>query len=259
FMILLEAVNFGSASFGELRHEPGEVSGYFTVARGLTRAFERGEAPSAQRLARLGAAACARLLGQESRPEALPLMARFASSLRSLGEHVEERYGGRFVGLVEAAGGQAPRLVERILEVPSFRDQAEHRGLTVRFFKRAQLLAADLSLALGGRGLGDLRGLDELTIFADDLVPHVLRTDGILRYDPALEARIERGEDLGAGSEEEVEIRAAAVNAAERIVAELRAAGREISPMQLDYCLWNRGLALRYGERPRHRAVTDFY
>ncbi len=53
-------------------------------------------------------------------------------------------------------------------------------------------------------------------MFADNLVPHVLRLDGVLWFDPELVARIEHEELIEHGSPEEVEIRACAVHAVER-------------------------------------------
>ena len=44
------------------------------------------------------------------------------------------------------------------------------------FYKRAQILPADLALA----GVAQFADLDRLTLFADNLVPHVLRCDGVL-------------------------------------------------------------------------------
>ena len=44
------------------------------------------------------------------------------------------------------------------------------------FYKRAQIAANDLHLA----GVVDFADIDRLTIFADNLVPHVLRLDGVL-------------------------------------------------------------------------------
>ena len=40
------------------------------------------------------------------------------------------------------------------------------------FYKRAQIVASDLALA----GVAEFDDLDRLTIFADNLVPHVLRS-----------------------------------------------------------------------------------
>ena len=49
------------------------------------------------------------------------------------------------------------------------------------FWKRAQILPNDLALA----GVAHFADLDRLTIFADNLVPHVLRIDGVLVYESA--------------------------------------------------------------------------
>ncbi|MDP9375300.1 MAG: queuosine salvage family protein [Chloroflexota bacterium] len=113
-------------------------------------------------------------------------------------------------------------LVELLAAMPSFRDVAIYRGRAVPYYKRAQLAAADLALALGGAGLGAFDDRDRLTIFADNLVPHVLRVDGVLRYDDTLAARVAAGELLLPGEPSEVEIRAAAVHAVELLVAACR-------------------------------------
>ena len=63
------------------------------------------------------------------------------------------------------------------------------------FYKRAQIVANDFALA----GIAEFDDLDRLTIFADNLVPHVLRIDGVLRYDDQLAARIDRQELLPPG------------------------------------------------------------
>jgi hypothetical protein len=119
----------------------------------------------------------------------------------------------------------------------------------VGFWKRAQIAANDLSLA----GAVELADVDRLTAFADNLVPHVLRVDGVLVYDERLAARIDAGELLPPG-EEEREIRACAVHACELIAAELG-----VPPRVLDVWLWDRGQGPRYKERPRHRTRTVFY
>jgi len=133
-------------------------------------------------------------------------------------------------------------------------------GHKVPFMKRAQLTAADLGLAFERDGWGRFDDLDQLTIFADNLVPHVLRVDGILDYDPDLAAHIDRGDPLEVGSVEEIEIRAAAVHAVELLKQHLHADGhRHVTAMDLDYLLWNRGQAERYKAIPRHRARGVFY
>ena len=119
----------------------------------------------------------------------------------------------------------------------------------VGFWKRAQITANDLALA----GVAEFDDLDELTIFADNLVPHVLRVDGVLTYDPPLADHIDRGELLPPGPEE-AEIRACAVHACVHIAAELGVPERT-----LDTWLWDRGQEPRYKALPRHRTRTVYY
>jgi len=102
-------------------------------------------------------------------------------------------------------------------------------------------------------GLAEFGDLDRLTIFADNLVPHVLRVDGVLRYDPALAAHIDAGHLLPPGREE-TEIRACAVHACELIAKELG-----VAPRELDVALWNRGQRPEYKAVLRHRTRTVFY
>lgn len=259
YVLTLDSVNFGSGYFPHLRKLPGR-SGARTIAAHLRTHFATHGPFTAAELVALTAADCTRLFGQE--PDGGPvdeLMALFARALNDLGRFLLEGYGGRFAGPVEEAAGSAERLVGILARMPFYRDVASYNGLEVPFFKRAQLTAADLALALGSRGLGAFHDLDRLTIFADNLVPHVLRCDGILHYAPALAARIEAEEPIPAGSAEEVEIRACAVHAAELIVAAVRRAGRALTAMHLDYLLWNRGQQPAYKARPRHRTRTGFY
>ena len=119
-------------------------------------------------------------------------------------------------------------------------------------FKRAQIAAADLA----NSGITSRAGLERLTLFADNLVPHVLRLDGVLAFDDDLTAKIDAGTRLEHDSQEEVEIRAVALHAVELLVA---AHPHRTTASALDWVLWTRGAAPRYKARPRHRARTTAY
>ncbi|MBM4429146.1 MAG: hypothetical protein FJ026_02210 [Chloroflexi bacterium] len=259
FFLTLDAINFGSGYFPHLRKRPG-MSGYFTVASSLCDLFQTRGPLSAQELATLTAQDCARIFDQECcNVPVAELMSLFATALSDLGRYLLARFEGSFMKLVDSADGSAEQLAQLLIEMPFFNDVSEYGDLQVPFYKRAQLTAADLSIAFAGQGPGQFRDLHDLTIFADNLVPHVLHMDGILQYDEDLAARIEREELIVAGSAEEVEIRACALHVVELLSAELRAAGHEVWPMQLDYLLWNRGQLPQYKARPRHRARTVYY
>ena len=109
-------------------------------------------------------------------------MEQYASSLRDVGEHLRADHGGRFEGLVEAANGSAVALADLLAGWEAFADVSTYDGEPAPFYKRAQITAADLNRT----GVAALREEERLTAFADNLVPHVLRLDGVLRLDPKL-------------------------------------------------------------------------
>ncbi len=247
FWLTLDAINFGSGWFPTLRKRDGR-SGYDTIAAGLTERARRAGPWSAVELGRIEPRALSPVLGQD--PEH-PLLGLFAASLRDLGDRVQRDHGGCFAGVVDAAGGSAVRLALRLGAWPCFADCSRYQELEVPFLKRAQIAAADLARA----GVAEFADLGALTMFADNLVPHVLRLDGVLRFDPALVDRIERGDLIEHGSPEEVEIRACALHAVELIVA----ARGDTRAADVDQLLWQRGREPRYKASPRHRSRCTAY
>jgi hypothetical protein len=234
YLLTLDTINFGSGWFPTLRKREG-CSGYYTVAWALADRFRAHGPWSNDDLRALDADTVADVLGQDRGHE---LMALYAEALGELGVFLGERAA---LDVVDAAGGSAVALAQSLTAMPFFDDQG--------FWKRAQITANDLQLA----GIAEFEDVDRLTIFADNLVPHVLRVDGVLRYDEALAAHIDAGRLLEPG-EREREIRACAVHACELIAERLG-----VPPRILDVWLWNRGQGERYKSRPRHRTRTVFY
>ena len=167
--------------------------------------------------------------------------------------------GALVKSLDRAAHGRAARLVERLGALPAWHDVATWGGRPVPFFKRAQIACADLNLSAEGAWWGRFEDLPRLTAFADNVVPHVLRCEGVLEYAPLLAAHVDAGRELVAGSEEEVEIRALGLHAVEGLVTALAARGRPATAMQVDQLLWYRGRAVTFKSRASHRTRTSFY
>jgi hypothetical protein len=248
YLLALDAINFGSGWFPTLRKRlidgppTRPISGYFTVAWGLTdyvraqHAVGSGWTLDGAWLRAMDTRTIAEILCQRPDHE---LMSLYAQALRELGRFLGER---RALDVVAQCGGSAERLAEVLAHGMAMFDD---RG----FYKRAQIVAADLALA----GVASFVDLDRLTIFADNLVPHVLLCDGILVYDESLADRIDAGELLPLGGPER-EIRACAVHACELISARTG-----IPPRALDQRLWNRGQAPEYKARPRHRCRCVYY
>jgi hypothetical protein len=240
FWLTLNAINFGSGWFPTVRKRPG-MSGYRTIEAGVRERFERDGPWSPAELARIEPSEIAPALGQDPEHE---LMGLFAAALRDLGSRIED---------FDAAtrSDSAVALATRFSGWECFADVSSYDGEPVPFYKRAQIAVADLARAR----VIDPPDLDRLTMFADNLVPHVLRLDGVLAFDPELVSRIDRGELLEHGSPEEVEIRACALHAVELIVA----ARPGTSAATIDELLWNRGGSERYKALPRHRSRTTAY
>ena len=71
--------------------------------------------------------------------------------------------------------------------------------------------------------------------------------------------RIAREQPIPLGSAEEVEIRAVALHAVERLVEGCRGRGLPLCAHELDHRLWDRGQSPEIKAVPRHRTRCTFY
>ncbi len=259
FVLALDAINFGSGYFPWLRKRSG-MSGYHTVAASLRDWVDATGTITSARLADLTLTDVAAIFDQplDGGPAA-ELMGLFATALHDLAEFVDRTGNSSFLGVVTSAGGSAARMVELLDRMPFYHDVHSHPAGEVLLYKRAQITVQDLAVAFGHEGPGAFGDLPRLTMFPDNLVPHVLRVNGVLRFSDQLVARIEAVEDIPVGSEEEVEIRACGLHAVELLTAELRDRGATHTTAAIDNILWNTGAGARYKARPRHRSRCVFY
>jgi hypothetical protein len=235
YLLVLDTINFGSGWFPTLRKRTGS-SGYFTVAWALADRWRAGAGWTNAQLRAMRAEEVADTLGQQRDHE---LMALYAQALRELGRFLGDRHA---LDVVAAARGSAVRFAELLAaDMTMWQDND--------FYKRAQIAPSDLALA----GVAEFSDLDALTIFADNLVPHVLRCEGVLVYDERLAAHIDAERELRPGPQER-EIRACAVHACAAIAQRTGMSERDV-----DNALWYRGQRPEYKARPRHRCRTVYY
>ncbi len=243
FFVILDTINFGSGYAPHLKKDG--ASGYFTVAQRLTRHCKAHGLPTPAELTRWTAQDCARVLGQElADPHVRELMELFARALNALGTWVIGEHGGDILGFLRHPGS-AEAAVAALLAMPFFRDIAAYDGREVPFLKRAQILVHDLKVAAPEHPLLAFDDFAAMTVFADNIVPFVLRADGVLRYDGELDRRIRAGELIGSGSAEEIEMRAGAVHAAELVRDAMMRAGATVTAREIDQALWTRGQEIR--------------
>jgi hypothetical protein len=228
YVLILDTINFGSGWFGELQVTTDGLTERLTEHARAERPWTSGQ------LRALDPAAVGATLGL---PAGHRLTRLYAAALNHLGAFLGHRPMDKILG------DSAEDLAERLAAGMPFFDDAG-------FYKRAQIAANDLHLA----DVVSYPDVDRLTIFADNLVPHVLRLDGVLRYSEELARRIDAGLALTPGGEFERELRACAVHACERLARELG-----VAPRLLDNWLWNRGVKPPYSERPAHVAHTVYY
>jgi len=260
FMLVVNAINF--SYWGEPKWTMMYRGKAFDGAFGLFAAWSRAldeERPvtDGAYLSNLSAEELGRILRGNVR---IPMFEQRLRILREVGGVLVREYESRPTNVIRSARNRASELVRILVETfHSFDDAAQLDGDRVAFHKRAQLAAAMLYERFDGEGWGALEGIEHLTVYADYKLPQVLRRMGIMRYSEDLAAKVDRREELPAGSREEVEIRVATVWAGERLRRGLAIRFDWINATHVDYYLWAQGQRKYPGDRPYHRTRTICY
>ncbi len=195
----------------------------------------------------------------------IPMLDERLAIFHEVGDVLESRYQGRFHRFLASSPNRLydsgeEGLVERLIATfPSFRDESSHQGTPVRFDKRAQLLLWQLHARFREDGFFALEDPENLTIFADYIVPVALRLFGITSYSAPLEQKIQERRVIPKDSEEEVEIRAASIWACHLLTGAINAKrppDRQVIDPVVDGRLWT-----HYHEThwPHHLTVTTAY
>jgi hypothetical protein len=258
YVLTLESVNFGSGFEDALIAEGWpriDNSIYYTIAVALKQSFETYGPWNAEILRRVSVEDMHNVFLLPRGRMGRALAAMFALSMNEMGEMLVEHYDGSFLKLIESAHGRAAGLVSLLARLPAFADIANYHGRDIPIMKRAQHGCASLNVAFGRIGRPLFGDIERLTIFADNGIPMVLRVDGVLEVTPDLERKIETGAFLTAGSEEEIELRACAAEAMERL-----AAIKGVPVLDLDYQIWHRSVEdPRYKQAKPHRTISRYY
>ena len=265
WLLLLDALNFcfwteKDSPRWQIEYEGEILNGYWAEAASLTRAVNEGiPLWDAEYLSTISDEVMAHIFRPIPDAPPIPLFNLRVAHAREVGHVLLDSYEGQFANAIKQVNGDAGRLTLLLARhFPSFRDIALYRGHEVRFFKRAQICVADIHGAFHGQTWGAFSNMDVLTCFADYKVPQILRHYGILEYEPTLAERIDAGEQLPMGSEEEVEIRASTIWACELLRQEMLKQGHAMNATEIDQRLWF--LAQDAQEmHPYHRTRTPFY
>lgn len=263
YLFVLDSINF--CFWPELKKRKWEfayhsqrLSGYYALAASIKIAIEEGvPITDARYLAEISLNELKQILGGKGE---LQLLEERRTSLNQLGKVLLEDYKGSACNLVEDSGKSAVRMVELLCKkLESYRDRCEYSGERVFFYKRAQILVADLYGAFEGSGFGSFMDMDMLSCFADYKLPQVLRHLGILCYSQSLAEKVDQGVLLKAGCPQEVEIRGCTIWAVELIREELKRTGIDVRAFEIDWVLWNMGQHREFKVKPYHRTLTISY
>lgn len=238
--------------------EGESYSGYWGLAASLKRALMRGyRITDPEYLADLRKEDLKEIFSGMGE---IPLFEERLANLREAGRNILALWQGDVVHLLEETRRRAVETVKTVAaSFPSFQDEADYRGHRVFFWKRVQLLVADIAAAFQGRDWGRFDDMGALTAFADYKLPQVLRELGIISYHPDLGDQIDLMQNLHAGSEQEIEIRAMTLRAVEGLKEMSGSLGNRVTSARVDQYLWQLGQLDRFRKKPYHRCRTIFY
>ena len=197
----------------------------------------------------------------------MPMLAERARILNDIGRVLIDRYDGRFHNFVRscepAAYADGNGLLERLTsEFPRFADTSTYNDKPVMFYKLGQLCLWALHVALSGTGALAIRDLDNMSAFADYILPVALNSMEILGYTDELEHRIATQDLIPRDSDEEIEIRAHTLYATALLtdaINAIRPADMQVVIPQVDYRLWSAYHAAFPTLRPHHLTRTIMY
>ncbi|KAI5806737.1 hypothetical protein DFH27DRAFT_549786 [Peziza echinospora] len=151
--------------------------------------------------------------------EDIPLLSQRITMMRIAGDILCERYDGRFANCVKEANKSAAALVMLLVTNFSecFDDSHQWHGKTVRFYKRAQILVADVWACFNKTSYGTFTDIASITMFADYRVPVTLHTLGCLRYSPTLTTHIYSNLPIPSGHTWEIQLRGCTISCVEKI------------------------------------------
>ncbi|XP_010939134.1 uncharacterized protein [Elaeis guineensis] len=249
YLFVLDALNFC--------FWPDKDLSYDHLALGLKAALQNDKsALDADRLQSYSGPQLRELLNW---PRPLPLEEERVRLLHEVGLELERSFKGEAANIVKSCGNSAVTLVALVARhFPGFRDHSLYKGHQVFLYKRAQIFAADLWGAFKGQGYGRFYDMSSITIFADYIIPAVLRKLGVLKYSSALSNSIDSNDEIAPGSEEEVEIRACSVHAVEKMRELIESKFRkQVLSVEMDLWLWSCGVQNR--SLQHHRTLSIYY
>jgi len=194
----------------------------------------------------------------------MPMSKEKTDVLNQVGQILVEEYKGDWLNFVKSGPKKlyhnGEGLIERLVsQFERFRDTSIYLGEKVHFLKLAQLAFWGIHRELGKYGDFYIEDMENMTAFADYIVPVALEKMKIITYSEKLKNKIEQGVLIESDSIEEIEIRAATLFVTAQLTEEinkLRLDDEKIIIPQLDFKLWT---DFHANKSPHHLTKTIMY
>ncbi|KAL6050688.1 Queuosine salvage protein [Balamuthia mandrillaris] len=280
WIFLVDTLNFSFWSESEERpfavaYRGNTYTGYWSLCAAVNRALEEGIPFTSAEYMRDVTKEKLRHIFRSETEEELPMLEERVGVLNEAGSVLLRRFQGSFVNCIAEAGGNALLLLDLIVtNFSSYRDEAQYHDRTVKFYKRAQILIADLWACFAGASFGSFSDIEHITMFADYRVPQGLLYFGALKYSNELLEQLTEGHLFHSGDELEVEIRGCSIWAVELIRREMARLEKEeegqdtkewkshpLNAIVIDFYLWDSAKenASLMKHLPIHRVRSIYY
>tara|TARA_B100000941_G_scaffold283471_1_gene253040 strand:- start:743 stop:1723 length:981 start_codon:yes stop_codon:yes gene_type:complete len=195
---------------------------------------------------------------------AMPLATEKVNVLNEVGDVLVKNYSGDWINFINGGPrklyADGDGLIERLISnFPRFDDFSILDNKKIYFLKLAQLAFWGIHRELSDSKQFHIEDLENMTAFADYIVPVALEHLKITQYKPELKKKIINGELIERDSREEIELRSSTIYVTAKmteIINKLKPENQDIYIPQLDFKLWSE---FHGDEKPHHLTKTIMY
>ncbi|XP_044742813.1 queuosine salvage protein isoform X2 [Chrysoperla carnea] len=247
--------------------------GYFALCAAINRAMEENiDILNPNYYSKITEEQLSYILRPDENCATVPLLKERTNCLHEVGTILMQEFNSTFKTCLEMANGSAMKLLEIIVtNFECFRDESQFNGYQISFYKRAQILVADIWSCFYLNcsednflsKLVNFYDIDQITMFADYRVPQILNYFNVLEYSPELLNTLNEKQILMPGSNLEIEIRGCSIEAIEQLKNWLKTEKPDIviNSILLDQYLWDlrRKINHKLQEVPFHQVISIYY
>ena len=193
----------------------------------------------------------------------MPMADEKVEILNNVGDTLVTKYGGDWINFIDDGPKKlydnGEGLVERLIrDFKRFDDYSIFENEKVYFLKLAQLAFWGIHRELS-KSYFFIEDMENMTAFADYIIPVALESFGIVKYSSGLKEKIDSGILVDRDSIEEIEIRSTSIYVTAKLtelINNYKNEEEKIIIPQLDFKLWT---DFHADERPHHLTKTIMY